>query len=189
MVPQTEIDEYKKSKKSYSERRYLLDFIESTLIQHNIESIRVTPLLFQGIASNDLNEIDRWLNYADSHNWEGIMLNKNAPYECKRTKNLIKIKSFKHSDLEIVGFEEGTGKNLGTLGAFKVKYKDNIVNVGSGLTDEQRRTFWNTRDTLLGKIIQVKYKEESTDAVTGLHSLQFPVFECLRLDKDAESIE
>lgn len=189
IVPQVEIDVNKKSNNTYLSRRYLLNTVENILKANYITCIKVTPLLYHGTSKNDWPEIDRWLEYADSHNWEGIMLNKDAQYECKRTKNLIKIKSFKHSDLEIVGFEEGTGKNLGTLGAFKVKYKDNIVNVGSGLTDEQRRIFWNIKDTLLGKIIQVKYKEESTDTVTGLHSLQFPVFECLRLDKDAESIE
>jgi hypothetical protein len=35
-------------------------------------------------------------------------------------------------------------------------------------------------DELIGRVIEVKYKEESNDKKTGLFSLQFPIFVSLR---------
>jgi DNA ligase-1 len=66
------------------------------------------------------------------------------------------------------------------LRAFVVDYKGNELNVGSGMSDEQRTEFWNKRDELAGRVIEVKYKEESNDKTTGNVSLQFPIFVSLR---------
>lgn len=173
-----------KSKADYSLRRAWLDTL-STVLYVITDCVKVVPLLYSG---TDKTKIDEWLEYSDKNGWEGIMLNRNAPYECKRTTNLIKIKSFKHSDLRIVDVVEGEGKYVGVLGAIIVDYKDNKVNVGSGFTDEQRKEYWAIKDELIGKIAQIKYKEVSKNKDTVLESLQFPVFEMLR-EKDEVSYE
>ena len=82
-------------------------------------------------------------------------------------------------DLQIVGFEEGTGKYVGVTGSILVNYKGNIVGVGSGLTDDERKSFWVHRDELIGRIITVQYFEETCDA-EGKPSMRFPVFVELR---------
>ncbi len=174
------------SKAKYKERREMLTGISYWLGQKDYTSVEVTPLLYHG---TDPNKIDEWLAYADSHDYEGCMVNKNAPYQCKRTTNLIKIKSFKHSDLRIINCIEGDGKYKGVLGAFVVDYKGNTVHVGSGFSDQQRVDYWEDRENLIGKICQVKYKETSKDKNTGLESFQFPVFEMLRSEKDEVSYE
>ena len=82
-------------------------------------------------------------------------------------------------DLNIVGFEEGTGRNLGRLGAIICEGVDDerniCVNVGSGLSDSDRTEYWSTRDQLLGSVVEVQ-----ADAVTqnqdGTYSLRFPRF-------------
>lgn len=102
-----------------------------------------------------------------------------APYVCKRTPNLLKVKVMQDCDLTITGFEEGQGANAGTLGAVLVDYKGSTVGVGSGFTREQRDFFWQNRDSLLGRVITVQYFEETTDA-KGVPSLRFPVFRELR---------
>ena len=86
-------------------------------------------------------------------------------------------------DLPIVRVEAGTGRLDGTLGAFVLQYENNEVKVGSGFTDEQRTEYWANRDALIDTLCEVKYKEISSDKKTGLKSLQFPVFVCLRDDK------
>ena len=106
----------------------------------------------------------------------------NAPYDFKRTNNLLKCKKFKDTEVEIIGFEEGANKLAGTLGAFVCKYKDNIVKVGSGLSDEDRSYFWANRDKYLGKLLTVKYFEVSVDSKTGLESLRFPIYMRVRED-------
>ena len=85
--------------------------------------------------------------------------------------------------------EEGEGKYAGMLGKVNVEFNGNVVGVGSGFTDEQRIKYWEDKDYLVGKIIEVKYKEISTDKKTGLQSLQFPVLVCVREDKTEPNIE
>lgn len=174
-----------KSKANYSLRRAWLDTL-SGIFNGITGYIEVVPLLYSGV---DQSRIDGWLSFADSHGWEGIMLNKEAPYECKRTTNLIKIKSFKFSDLRIIGYEEGDGKYKGMLGAVIVDYKGNNVNVGSGFDETERVELWKNPDGLIGKIAAIKYKEVSKNKDTGLESLQFPVWNGLREDKNEVNYE
>lgn len=148
-------------------------------------SVRILGVIYEG---TDQNKIDEYLEYADKQNWEGLMLNKNAPYDFKRTTNLIKIKTFHFSDLKIINCLEGEGKYKGMLGALVVDYKGNPVNVGSGFSDTQRIEYWKNKNSLIGKIVEVKYKEESSDK-NGVKSLQFPIFSRLREDKNTVSIE
>jgi len=54
--------------------------------------------------------------------------------------------------------------------------------------DEQRDEFWRQRDELPGRVIEVKYKEESSDKKTGQLSLQFPIFVSLREEGKEESL-
>jgi DNA ligase-1 len=98
----------------------------------------------------------------------------------------MKVKKMNTVDLEIVGFEEGSGRLAGTLGAIHVRYKDgNIVKVGSGFSDELRKLIWKNawlEQTDLGKIVEIQYFEETTNADGGI-SLRFPVFKDFRPDK------
>ena len=112
--------------------------------------------------------------------YEGIMIkDPEAPYECKRSTAWLKLKPFIEVSLEVVEVEQGTGRNLGRLGAFVLEGVDDgreiRVNCGSGFSDSQRTSFWDGRDTLLGQIVEVR-----ADAVTqnqdGSYSLRFPRF-------------
>jgi DNA ligase-1 len=117
---------------------------------------------------------------AISGGYEGIMIkDPDAPYECKRSVAWLKLKPFIEVSLTIVGVEEGTGKNAGKLGAMIVEGTDSgkfiQTNVGSGLTDLQRDSFWTARNSLPGKVVEVR-----ADAITqnqdGSYSLRFPRF-------------
>lgn len=112
--------------------------------------------------------------------YEGIMIkDPDAAYECKRTVAWLKLKPFIEVSLELVDVEEGTGRNEGRLGAFVCSGTDDgrdiRVNVGSGFSDDQRTSFWSSRDDLLGSVVEVR-----ADAVTqnqdGTYSLRFPRF-------------
>ena len=166
-----------KSKEPYSNRKKDLIELGEKIIELGTDNLEIVHMCYEGY---DHSEIWKWLDYAERHDWEGVILNLDTPYECKRTKNLIKVKKFYTYDLEVIGVEEGTGRNKGTLGALVVKYKNNTVNVGSGFTDEERSYYWNNQDKIIGRVIEVKYKEITTDKKTGLESLQFPVYVGLR---------
>ena len=171
---------------TYSKRKKWLEILKANIMRLEIENIAIVPMVYEG---TDQSEIDKWLQIAVDNDWEGLMLNKDAPYKNKRTTDLIKIKKFFTMDLPIVEVEEGDGRLQGTLGALVVRYKDNTVNVGTGYTDFQREDLWTRRDTLIGKIAEIKYKEISKDKKTGLESLQFPVFCGLRDDKAEPSYD
>jgi len=115
-----------------------------------------------------------------------ILKSKDGIWEDKRSKTQIKFKGELECELKVVDWEEGTGKNVGRLGALVCESSDGVirVNVGSGYSDEQRDEY--TRK-VIGKIITVKYNARIKDR-SGVESLFLPVFIELREDKDkAES--
>ena len=114
--------------------------------------------------------------------YEGIMIkDTGAPYECKRSHAWLKLKPFIEVSLTVKATEEGTGRNVGKLGALICEGVDDgkkiITNVGSGLSDANRDDFWKHKDQLIGQIVEVR-----ADAVTknqdsqDEYSLRFPRF-------------
>lgn len=145
--------------------------------------LEIVDFLYEGTNQGVISPLLDRMVFEDK---EGLMLNLDVPYKCKRHTGCLKVKCFKSVDLKIIDMEEGQGRYAGMLGAFIVDYKGNRVGVGTGLTEEQRHEFWARGRTMIGKIIEVKYKEESKD-VNGNFSLQFPTFVCERKDKTKES--
>lgn len=170
-------------KLNYEERRFIMESMSDKL---NSEYTQLLPVLYHG---KDQSKIGELLERMVSEDKEGLMLNTNCPYKRTRHKGILKIKRFYTMDLPIIGYEEGTGRLKGMLGAFVLNYKENEVRVGSGFTDGQRVDFWKHRDGIVndGCLCEVKYKEISSDKNTGLESLQFPVFVQLRKDKSEVS--
>ena len=155
----------------------MLNRLRYIIKEKNLQNIEVVTMVYEG---TEQSQIVKWLDYAVEQGWEGLMLNKDTVYKCKRTTDLIKIKRFYSMDLPVVEVLEGEGRLKGTLGALVVKYKENTINVGSGFDDETRKRFWENRESLIGRVIEVKYKEISKDKKTGLESLQFPIYMGLR---------
>lgn len=119
--------------------------------------------------------------------FEGIILkNPNAPWEAKRSKNCLKVKAVRQADLKIVGAVEGTGKYVGALGAFICESADGRVkvNVGTGLSDEDRRQMWEDRYNLFDSIITIEYNELIKPKNSDTYSLFLPRVIELRMDKD-----
>ena len=114
--------------------------------------------------------------------FEGIMVKPiSGIYECKRSSLWLKVKPFIEVSLTVKDLEEGTGRNVGKLGALVVEGTDMDkfikTNVGSGLTDSDREMFWKHRDDVIGRIVEVR-----ADAITQNQdtdnewSLRFPRF-------------
>jgi len=150
-------------------------------IFESTRSVRIMPGMDVDLDTAEGHDVmRRFATDAVAAGYEGIMIKDvNAPYECKRSTFWMKWKPVMTVDLNIVGFEEGTGRNRGRLGAIICEGVDddrNIrVNVGSGLSDADRDQYWTARDDLLGRVVEV-----AADAVTqnqdGSYSLRFPRF-------------
>ena len=118
--------------------------------------------------------------------YEGLMIKPvNEGYKCKRSHAWLKIKPFIEVTLSVVALEEGTGKNEGLLGALVVEGEDDgkffRLNVGSGLTDENREQIWANQDAVIGQLVEIR-----ADAATqsqdsdDVWSLRFPRFKTFR---------
>ena len=129
----------------------------------------------EATEENFKKEHDYWVSKGE----EGIMIKDiSAPYEFKRDWSVMKYKAFFDVDAKIKDLLEGTGKHQGKLGSFVIDYKGKEVRVGSGLTDSLREELWIDREKHIGRLIEVRYQEETPDG-----SLRFPTFVCFRNDK------
>jgi len=183
ILPKSEFIEGE-SRLTYMNRVEELRKLGGLITEFGINSVAVVDIVYSGF---DAGMIDYYLDKMVSEDKEGLMLNRDCKYYRKRHNGILKVKRFYTVDLRVVAVEEGSGRLSGKLGAFVVTYKGNDLNVGSGMTDQQRDDFWEQRDALTGRVIEVKYKEESSDKKTGRPSLQFPIFVSLREEGKEES--
>jgi DNA ligase-1 len=163
------------------------------LEQSNLPNIRILEQELVDLDTDAGNVRFKEINQdAINGGYEGIMIKEiNAPYQCKRTVNWLKLKPFIEVSLSVVAVEEGTGRNVGKLGALVCEGEDDgkriRVNVGSGFSDDSRDSYWSGRDEVIGKVVEVR-----ADAVTqnqdGSYSLRFPRFLRFRGFKDGEKI-
>lgn len=115
---------------------------------------------------------------------EGIILkDMDSPWEDKRAKHQIKFKGELECDLKVVGYEEGTGKYVGKLGALVCESDDGIikVKVGSGFNDQNRESI--KKQDVIGKVVAVKYNARIRSK-HEVESLFLPIFVEIREDKD-----
>ena len=110
------------------------------------------------------NDVDAY--YADyvAAGYEGQMLRLDLPYENKRSKSLMKHKSFTDEEYVIVGYEEGKGNLTGMVGALVFETADGdrfTASVNGGW--EHLKELWAERDTLIGQQATVKYFQITPD--------------------------
>ncbi len=133
------------------------------------------------------DQLDRYAKDQVIAGFEGIMIKDvDAPYECKRNTFWMKWKPTLTVDLEVIGVEEGTGRNRGRLGALVCSGSDDgkeiTVNVGSGFSDVDRDTLWADRNLVIGKTCEILC-DVITQNQDGTYSLRFPRFVRFRDDK------
>ena len=148
----------------------------------------------------DLSDEDGQKQFADYNKlcidkgFEGIMVKPiNGVYECKRSTLWLKVKPFIEVSLTVKDVEEGTGRNVGKLGALICEGEDDgkfiKTNVGSGLSDTDREVYWKYMNKVVGQIVEVR-----ADAITQNQdakdewSLRFPRFLRFRGFKPGEKM-
>jgi len=114
--------------------------------------------------------------------YEGIMIkDPESTYKTKRTDAWLKIKPFITVDLEVIAFEPGKTESrfANTLGGLVCQGTDQgkliQVTVGSGFSEELRDQIWTNRDTVKGRIVEIK-SDGVTQNQDSTYSLRFPVF-------------
>ena len=141
---------------------------------------------------SDLSKVSELMKYANEQQWEGLMLNLDMPYVCKRSDYILKVKVFNEADVRVLNVLEGTGKNVGKLGSITIQFQHKgqlyECNCGSGFSDEERNLYWVNPELLINKIVTISYFEISKNS-DGSFSLRFPTWESIiRDDKDEISM-
>ena len=175
----------------YKARRSIMDVAFVAL--NDLKHVKPVTVFYMGKFDEDI--LMTHLKQVEALGGEGLMINlMEGTYECKRTKKLLKVKTFKDADVLVTGIVEGTGKNLGKLGAVEVKFlhngKEMTCEVGSGFTDDERLIYWEHPESIIGKVIEVKYFEVTQNEKDKTkYSLRFPTFQHrIRTDKDEQDI-
>lgn len=109
--------------------------------------------------------------------YEGIMARKGMGiyHEDERSSDLLKYKEFQEDEFEIVGFNEGTGRDVGTV-IWDCKTREGrVFSVRPSGSLEQRREWLNCGDNCIGQMLTVKFQELTEYGVP-----RFPVGKAIR---------
>jgi len=176
---------------SQQERHNMLVGLTPLLQEHTNGLVYVIPKMIVDLDTKEGQEAFRKFNNDTlSQGFEGVMIKSiSASYQTKRSDAWLKLKPVATFDLTIIDMEEG-GKGTkyeGMLGALVCEGIDNgkkiRSNVGSGLSDEQRKEMWENKDKLIGEIVEIKADTLTLSADQGeenVWSLRFPRFERFR---------
>ena len=114
-----------------------------------------------------------------------ILKNFKGLWEDTRSKDLVKMKAEKDCDLEITGWNPGTGQFEGQVGSLICASSDRKVIVSiSGFSHKLRQEITDNINNLIGTIVTVIYNERiASEQRTDSDSLFLPRFNEFRNDK------
>ena len=116
--------------------------------------------------------------YNLSKDYEGSIVRTNDAYQCKRSHNLRKFKDFSDAEAYIVGYEEGKGKRLGTLGKFIMQDEDGNkfgCPPGKGYNYKDMKNMLENIHEYMGQSATFTYFER-----TKAGSYRHPLFKAIR---------
>lgn len=169
------------SKKGDKNKPYSIRYSNLNEVMKNNTCKCLSVLEHEKITCDD--DFNEWSGKANENSWEGIMLRADTPYKGKRSKDLLKYKSFFDDEYEVKDVEFGpfryvlNGKEHEEtmLSCVMIEHKGYTVRVGSGFSIEQRQEFYKHPNKILGSQITVQYFEETKNQDGNL-SLRFPTF-------------
>lgn len=139
--------------------------------------------LIDTVSVNDVDEVEDLFAHYLEQGKEGLVLKgADTIWEPKRSKSQIKFKAELECDLEIIEWQEGTGKYEGMLGALIGSSSDGVVlaGVGTGFSDDDRAMIG---PDIVGCVMSVKYNARIDKRDSNTDSLFLPRFGVIRTDK------
>jgi DNA ligase-1 len=112
---------------------------------------------------------------------EGLIVRRGADqWIPERVHDLLKLKPWYDGEATVIGYTTGDltelgSKYLGMMGAVICRMEDGKVFKVSGFTDEERIEYWDNRDSLIGRTVEIMCDAVSQNQ-DGTYSLRFPRF-------------
>lgn len=123
-------------------------------------------VLVPTISLGDLKQIENQHDEYVSQGYEGQIIRLDKPYENKRSKSLLKHKSFIDEEFTILDIEEGIGNKSGMVGAFVFENENGKRFKASPKYNwEECIEIWKQKHNLIGKSATVKYFNLTPDGV------------------------
>jgi len=172
------------TKRLHTLRSWILNNLDNPMIRSKNDILRYTDQYL----IRDEDHFKFWHEVECKDSWEGLMLRKDVGYEGKRSKNLLKVKSFHDAEYVVVDYDndkhevvrDGKSETLEMLAQVWIEHKGHKVKVGSGWSQEQRLQYMD--GSIVGKVITVQYFEETKNDKGGI-SLRFPTVKIVHGDK------
>lgn len=141
-----------------------LKVLKNYLKSHPDTRIRI----IDQIVCKNKEVLNTYLKKIEAKNGEGVVIrDPNAPYIDKRTAKALKVKSYRDDECKVVGYNAGKGKYLHQIGSLRCQMKNGtIINLGSGLSDEERN-----HPLEIGTTVTFKYM-----GLTKNGKPRFPIF-------------
>jgi DNA ligase 1 len=160
----------KKSKEQIQYHIYDLPSCSGTFTQRNKALIDIgVPRGCVIVTTDKVNNEDELMRcYGAYVNWgyEGQMIRLDKEYESKRSKSLLKHKSFVDEEYTILDVVEGEGNKTGMVGSFVFESKTgHIFNSSPKYNWDECKELWKQRRELIGKSATVKYFNLTPDGV------------------------
>ncbi len=164
-----------------NERKRML---KEWITENNNPLVQFADVIYEG---KDTTLIEPTLDKVSENGLhEGLMVALNdGKYEAKRVKSILKCKLWQTMDLQVIGLKE-SNERPNTLGSLILDFKGREQGC-SGIGEELKELWWNDSTTIVGKIIECKFKEITNDK-DGNEGLQFCNFIRVRDDKTIEDI-
>ena len=159
-----------KSKEQIQYHIYDLPSCSGTFTQRNKALIDIgVPRGCVIVTTDKVNNENELMGcYSAYVNWgyEGQMIRLDKEYESKRSKSLLKHKSFVDEEYTILDVVEGEGNKTGMVGSFVFESKTgHIFNSSPKFNWEECKVMWNNKNELIGKSATVKYFNLTPDGV------------------------
>lgn len=137
-------------------------------------STSICPVLTEQVASSE--EVDGFHDTFCEQGFEGAIVRVDAPYQQKRTSDLLKVKLFQDDEFQIVGVEEGRGNKAGLAAAIFIQLPNGKhCKAGMSGTDDFCRKVLADEDLLIGQMCTVCFFGYTPDG-----ALRFPKVKTIR---------
>lgn len=148
------------------------------------ETTYIKPTETRAVYSLD-EAMEHYSELVDEGHEGSIIKCQDAFWEDGTSKKQFKVKVEFTCDLKIVALNPGNGKNEKTFGSVKCVSSDGLLEVNvSGMKDNVREMIWSQKDSIIGKIMEVKANSiMKPKKEGGKYSLFLPRFVEIREDK------